>query len=202
MTIRIILAEDQSLLSSALAQLLGLEDDLEVIGTYGDGEEAFKHIKYEKPDIAVLDIEMPKQTGLEVAEEIDQQKLPVKTVILTTFANKNYFQTAVGAHVNGYLLKDIPSDDLIQSIHEVMAGKTIYSPELVSSILGDVDNPLSDKETQILAEIRKGSSTAEIAKALFLSNGTVRNYISSILSKLGAANRIEALNIAEKRKWL
>lgn len=202
MTIRIILAEDQSLLSSALAQLLDLEDDLEVIGTYGDGEEAFKHIKYEKPDVAILDIEMPKKTGLTVAEEIDQQKLPVKTIILTTFANKNYFQTAVGAHVDGYLLKDIPSDDLIQSIHEVMAGKTIYSPELVSSILGDVDNPLSDKETQILAEIRKGSSTAEIAKALFLSNGTVRNYISSILSKLGAVNRIEALNIVEKRKWL
>ena len=202
MTIRITLAEDQSLLSSALAQLPDLEDDLEVIGTYGDGEEAFKHIKYEKPDVAILDIEMPKKTGLTVAEEIDQQKLPVKTIILTTFANKNYFQTAVGAHVDGYLLKDIPSDDLIQSIHEVMAGKTIYSPELVSSILGDVDNPLSDKETQILAEIRKGSSTAEIAKALFLSNGTVRNYISSILSKLGAANRIEALNIAEKRKWL
>ncbi|MBU9790250.1 response regulator transcription factor [Lentilactobacillus sp. IMAU92037] len=202
MTIRITLAEDQSLLSSALAQLLDLEDDLEVIGTYGDGEEAFKHIKYEKPDVAILDIEMPKKTGLTVAEEIDQQKLPVKTIILTTFANKNYFQTAVGAYVDGYLLKDIPSDDLIQSIHEVMAGKTIYSPELVSSILGDVDNPLSDKETQILAEIRKGSSTAEIAKALFLSNGTVRNYISSILSKLGAANRIEALNIAEKRKWL
>lgn len=202
MTIRITLAEDQSLLSSALAQLPDLEDDLEVIGTYGDGEEAFKHIKYEKPDVAILDIEMPKKTGLTVAEEIDQQKLPVKTIILTTFANKNYFQTAVGAYVDGYLLKDIPSDDLIQSIHEVMAGKTIYSPELVSSILGDVDNPLSDKETQILAEIRKGSSTAEIAKALFLSNGTVRNYISSILSKLGAANRIEALNIAEKRKWL
>jgi two-component system response regulator DesR len=185
-----------------LAQLLDLEDDLEVIGTYCDGESAFNHIKYEKPDVAVLDIEMPKKTGLEVAKQINDQKLPVKTIILTTFANKNYFETAVKAHVRGYLLKDIPSDELIQSIHEVMAGKTIYSPELVSSILGDVNNPLSKKETQILTEIKKGRSTAEISQALYLSNGTVRNYISSILSKLGAANRIEALNIAEKRRWL
>lgn len=202
MTIRIILAEDQSLLSSALSQLLNLEDDLEVIGTYSNGEDAYSHIKYELPDVAILDIEMPKKTGLEVAEQISQNQLDVKTIILTTFANKQYFQTAVKANVKGYLLKDIPSDELVQSIREVVEGKTIYSPELVSSILGDVANPLTTKETQILREIHKGESTAQIASTLFLSNGTVRNYISSILSKLGAANRIEALNIAEKRNWI
>lgn len=202
MAIKIILAEDQSLLSSALAQLLNLEDDLDVIGTYADGQAAWQHIKYDHPDVAILDIEMSKQTGLQVAETIHSEKLPVKVIILTTFANKQYFETAVQAKVNGYLLKDIPSDELIWSIHEVIAGKTLYSPELVTSILGDVTNPLSQKETQILKEISLGKSTSEIAKALYLSGGTVRNYISAILSKLGAVNRIEALNIAEKHRWM
>ena len=152
--------------------------------------------------MAILDIEMPDLSGLDVAQQIHLLKLPIKVIILTTFANAEYFAQAVAAKVNGYLLKDNPTDQLVKAIHEVLDGKTIFSPELVSTIISAEQNPLTKRELDVLREIKTGKSSKEIARAVFLSEGTVRNYISSILSKTGTSSRIEALNVAEKNKWI
>ncbi|MFD1418262.1 response regulator transcription factor [Companilactobacillus keshanensis] len=198
----IYLAEDQEMLNTALATLLGLEDDLEVIGTATDGQTALSEIISKKPEIAILDIEMPKLSGLDVAEQIKILDLPTKVIILTTFARATYFEQAVKANINGYLLKDNPTDQLVKTIHEVLDGQTIFSPELVTTILSAEKNPLTKRELDVLKEIKIGKNSKEIAKSVFLSDGTVRNYISSILSKTGASSRIDALNIAEKNKWI
>ncbi|EEI24385.1 response regulator transcription factor [Lentilactobacillus hilgardii] len=199
--ITLYLAEDQSMLSSALAQLLNLEDDLKVLGTSGDGQTAWLDINRLKPDIAILDIEMPKATGLDVADDILAAHLATKVIILTTFAQKAYFARAVKAKVSGYLLKDSPSDDLVTAIRNVMTGQTIYDPELVRNMVNAADNPLSDQEMVVLKSAADGDTTKEIAEKLFLSNGTVRNYLSAIFSKLGVHNRLEAVNMAKNNKW-
>ncbi|MDG3061943.1 MULTISPECIES: response regulator transcription factor [Lacticaseibacillus] len=200
--ITLYLAEDQSMLNSALTQLLDLEDDLHVLGSSGDGATAWQDIQQLKPDVAILDIEMPKLTGLDVADKIHESDLPTKVIILTTFAQKAYFERAVAAKVNGYLLKDSPSDDLIAVIRKVMTGQTIYAPELVTNMVTAESNPLTDRELAVLAEVASGLSSKQIAASLFLSEGTVRNYLSAIFSKLGVHNRIEAVEVAKRNKWL
>ncbi|KRK13919.1 CitB family DNA-binding response regulator [Lacticaseibacillus zeae DSM 20178 = KCTC 3804] len=200
--ITLYLAEDQSMLNSALPQLLDLEDDLHVLGSAGDGATAWQDIQRLKPDVAILDIEMPKLTGLDVADKIHESDLPTKVIILTTFAQKAYFERAVAAKVNGYLLKDSPSDDLIAVIRKVMTGQTIYAPELVTNMVTTESNPLTDRELAVLAEVASGLSSKQIAASLFLSEGTVRNYLSAIFSKLGVHNRIEAVEMAKRNKWL
>lgn len=200
--IKIILAEDQKMLNSALTMLLNLEADLNVIDSFTDGQIAWQQIMRQQPDIALLDIEMPHLTGLKIAEKINAQKLATKVIILTTFANKSYFEQAVAAQVNGYLLKDHSSEDLISSIRAINDGQTIYDPELVQSILSEVANPLTRQEQNVLQKMASGSDTAEISTSLYLSRGTVRNYISAILSKLGARNRIEAIKVAHENHWL
>lgn len=200
--ITLYLAEDQSMLSSALAQLLDLEDDLKVLGTSGDGQTAWLDISHLKPDIAILDIEMPKATGLDVADDILAAGLKTKVIILTTFAQKAYFERAVKAKVGGYLLKDSPSDDLVKAIRQVMVGQTIYDPELVRNMVNASDNPLTQQEMAVLKAAADGETTKGIADKLFLSNGTVRNYLSAIFSKLGVHNRLEAVNLAKNNKWL
>ncbi|WP_125715163.1 response regulator transcription factor [Companilactobacillus kedongensis] len=198
----IYLAEDQEMLNSALSALLDLEDDLQVIGTATDGETALKQIIDLKPNIAILDIEMPKLTGLEIAKQLRIIKQDIKIIILTTFAQASYFEQAVSSRVNAYLLKDSPTDDLIETIQNVLEGKTIFAPELVTNIISSEKNPLTKREIDILKEINLGLSSQEIAQKVFLSDGTVRNYISSIFSKTGTHSRIEALNIARKNKWI
>lgn len=200
--IKIILAEDQKMLNSALTMLLNLEADLNVIDSFTDGRIAWQQIMQQQPDIALLDIEMPHLTGLKIAEKINAQKLATKVIILTTFANKSYFEQAVAAQVNGYLLKDHSSEDLISSIRAINDGQTIYDPELVQSILSEVANPLTRQEQNVLQKMALGADTAEISTSLYLSRGTVRNYISAILSKLGARNRIEAIKVAHENHWL
>ncbi|ERL65239.1 response regulator transcription factor [Schleiferilactobacillus shenzhenensis] len=200
--IRLFLAEDQSLLNTALAQLLDLEDDITVVGTATDGQAAWAAISQLKPDLAVLDIEMPKATGLDVADLIQGAHLPTKVVILTTFAQSAYFQRAVKAGVAGYLLKDAPTDELVANIRRIMAGATVYAPELVQNMVTASTNPLSEREMDVLKAAANGQSTKEIAQTLFLSAGTVRNYLSAIFSKLGVANRMEAVNLAKRNKWL
>lgn len=200
--ITLYLAEDQSMLNSALTQLLDLEEDLHVLGSAGDGAKAWEDIQQLKPDVAILDIEMPKLTGLDVADKIHESDLPMKVIILTTFAQKAYFERAVAAKVNGYLLKDNPSDDLIAVIRKVMTGQTIYAPELVTNMVTAESNPLTDRELAVLAEVASGLSSKQIAASLFLSEGTVRNYLSAIFSKLGGHNRIEAVEMAKRNKWL
>lgn len=200
--IKIILAEDQKMLNSALTMLLNLEADLNVIDSFTDGQIAWQQIMRQQPDIALLDIEMPHLTGLKIAEKINAHKLATKVIILTTFANKSYFEQAVAAQVNGYLLKDHSSEDLISSIRAINDGQTIYDPELVQSILSEVANPLTRQEQNVLQKMASGADTAEISNSLYLSRGTVRNYISAILSKLGARNRIEAIKVAHENHWL
>lgn len=198
--IKVFIAEDQKMLNSALTSLLQLEENLEVVGTALDGEEALKGILKEKPDVAILDIEMPKMTGLKVAEAL--RSTDTKVIILTTFARQSYFERAVMNEVQGYLLKDSPTDKLTATIYGVMQGETIYDPELVRHVLRKETNPLTEREIEVLKCLSEGITTQAIAETVFLSPGTVRNYISSILSKTGARSRIEAVNVAKKHQWM
>lgn len=198
--IKVYIAEDQKMLNSALTSLLQLEENLEVIGSALEGETALKDIVSLKPDVAILDIEMPKMTGLEVAEAI--QSSDTKVIILTTFARQSYFEIAVAVQVLGYLLKDSPTDKLTEAINAVVNGETIYDPELVRHVLRKEKNPLTEREIEVLNCLAEGIPTQAIAETVFLSSGTVRNYISSILSKTGARSRIEAVNVAKKHQWM
>ena len=205
--VSIFLAEDQQMLNSALAMLLDLEDDFSVVGTETDGQAAFEKVITLKPDVAILDIEMPGLSGLEIAKQLRLMKLDIKIIILTTFARSKYFKDALAARVNGYLLKDSPSDSLVNAIKTIMNGDTVFDPKLVTSVLNTVDNPLvdnplTDREQEILAALKTCASTKELAHKFLLSEGTIRNYISSILSKTGTRSRLEAVNLAEKRNWI
>ncbi|MDR9852006.1 response regulator transcription factor [Paenibacillus sp. VCA1] len=199
--IRILIAEDQRLLRGALASLLDLEDDLEVVGQAGDGQEALSMILKMKPDVCLLDIEMPVQSGIEVAERLKLEGSPCRVIMLTTFARPGYFERAVKAGVSGYLLKDEPSDRLAESIRRVMQGHREISPELIFDSAAR-KNPLTARECEILQLIAAGKSASEIARSLHLSHGTVRNYISEILNKLDVKNRIEAISLAEGNGWI
>ncbi|MEH6889517.1 response regulator transcription factor [Bacillus sp. JJ864] len=199
--IRIIIAEDQRMLRGALGALLDLEDDIEVVGQAENGEEALQLIETLQPDISIMDIEMPIQSGLDVAETLRKQQSPCKVMILTTFARPGYFERAMKANVQGYLLKDSPSEDLAAAIRNVMNGKREISPELMFGLWQE-QNPLTDREKEVLLLAKEGKTTNEIAKILYLSSGTVRNYISDVLTKLDAKNRIEAIGIAEEKGWI
>jgi len=199
--IRILIAEDQSMVLGALSALLDLEDDLEVIATAENGEIAFKKAQQLDIDIVLTDIEMPHMTGIELAQALQQAKHPAKVMILTTFARSGYLRRAMDAGVKGYLLKDAPSDSLAQAVRQINQGKVIVAPELITQAWGEVD-PLTDKERKVLRLAFEGKSTEQISKAIFLSTGTVRNYLSEASSKLGATNRIEAARIAKQNGWL
>lgn len=200
--ITLYLAEDQSMLNTALSQLLNLEDNLEVLGSATNGKHALAEIQRLQPDVAILDIEMPMMSGLKVAEVLHNKQLATKVIILTTFAQKTYFEKAVEVEVDGYLLKDSPSDDLIETINKVMMGRTVYDPELVVTALSSNKNPLSKREMSVLKAAASGDATKVMAQKLFLSEGTVRNYLSAIFSKLGVHNRLEAIEVAKKNKWI
>ncbi|AVV99161.1 two-component system response regulator, LuxR family [Lactiplantibacillus plantarum] len=200
--ITLYLAEDQSMLNSALTQLLELEDDLHVVGSAVDGINAWQELQELQPDVAILDIEMPGMTGLDVADQLASSQLATKVIVLTTFAQRRYFERAVKANVAGYLLKDSPSDDLIDAIRAAMTGRTIYAPELVANMLSADNNPLTERELAVLVEAEKGLPTKTIAANLYLSAGTTRNYLSAIFSKLGVHNRLEAIHVAKANQWL
>ncbi|MEE6451015.1 response regulator transcription factor [Gottfriedia acidiceleris] len=196
--IRIVIAEDQRMLLGALGSLLNLEDDMEVVGQASNGEEAVKLVKQLQPDICIMDIEMPSKTGLEAAEELIP--FDCKVIILTTFARSGYFQRALKAGVKGYLLKDSPSEELASSIRSIIAGKRIYAPELMDDVYAE-ENPLTDREKEVLELVADGKNTQEIADELSLKTGTVRNYISMILDKLEVKNRIEAIKQSKEKGW-
>lgn len=197
---KLLVAEDQSMLRDALCQLLLMEDDVDDVLQAGDGEEAIEQIKNESIDVAILDVEMPKKSGLDVLEWIREHK-DLKVIIVTTFKRVGYFERAVKAGVDAYVLKDRSTSELMSTIHTVLAGKKEYSPELMESMISQ-DNPLSPQEKRILQLISLGKSNQDIADTLFLSNGTVRNYTSSIFNKLSANNRVEAVRIAKDKGWL
>jgi two-component system response regulator DesR len=196
--IRIVIAEDQLMLLGALASLLDLEEDMQVVGRAKNGEEAVQLVHLHKPDICMMDIEMPLKSGLDAADEL--KGLDCKVIILTTFARSGYFERALKAGVDGYLLKDSSSDELANSIRNVMAGRRIYASELVGEAYGQA-NPLTDREKEVLSLIADGKNTKEIAGELFLTNGTVRNYVSTILDKLDVSNRIEAIKRFKEKGW-
>jgi two-component system, NarL family, response regulator DesR len=196
--IRIVIAEDQRMMLGALGSLLNLEEDLEVVGKASNGEEAVSLVRRLQPDICMMDIEMPEKTGLEAAEELKGEGC--KVIILTTFARSGYFQRAIKAGVKGYLLKDSPSEELASSIRLVMEGKRIYAPELMDDMYSE-ENPLTDREKEVLELVADGKNTKEIADELMLKTGTVRNYISTILDKLEVKNRIEAITHSKEKGW-
>ncbi|MED3996705.1 response regulator transcription factor [Peribacillus frigoritolerans] len=198
--IRIVIAEDQRMLLGALGSILDLESDMEVVGKASNGEEAMNLVNQLKPDICITDIEMPVKTGLDVAEEIKDQGHQCKVIILTTFARPGYFERARKAEVGGYLLKDSPSEELANSIRVIMDGRRIYAPELVDMAFEE-ENPLTERECQVLKLIADGKTTKEIASQLYLTNGTVRNYISVILDKLEVSNRVEAIVRFKEKGW-
>lgn len=198
--IKIVIAEDQGMLLGAMKSLLNMEDDMEVIGLAQNGEEAVKQVRELRPDICIMDIEMPVKTGLDAAEILKDDDC--KIIILTTFARPGYFERARKAGVRGYLLKDSPIEELVNSIRVIMDGRRIYAPELVDFVYeDDSENPLTERESQVLELVAEGKTTKEIASELFLSAGTVRNYISTILDKLGVGNRIEAIQRFRDKGW-
>ncbi len=199
--IRLVLAEDQAMVRGALAALLRLEVDLDVVAEAGDGEAAWKAVQLHQPDLLVTDIEMPWLTGLELAQRVQASGLATRVVILTTFARSGYLRRALEAGVRGYLLKDAPSEQLAAALRHVHAGGRSIDPQLAVAAWGDED-PLTERERQVLRLAGEGVKSAEIAERLSLSQGTVRNYLSEAIGKLGAANRIEAYREARNKGWL
>ena len=198
--IRIVIAEDQGMLLGAMKSLLSMEEDIEVVGLAKNGEEAIQLVNELQPDVCIMDIEMPVKTGLDAAEALRGSEC--KIIILTTFARPGYFERARKAGVRGYLLKDSPIEELVNSIRIIVDGRRIYAPELVDFVYeDDSENPLTERESQVLELIAEGKTTKEIAAELFLAAGTVRNYISTILEKLGVGNRIEAIARFKEKGW-
>jgi two-component system response regulator DesR len=199
--IRVLLAEDQAMVRGALSALLSLETDIEVLGSAPDGEAAWRELQRLKPDILVTDIEMPGLTGLELAQRVQRHELPVKVVILTTFARPGFLRRALDAGVCGYLLKDAPAEQLADAIRRVRHGGRAVDPQLAMDAWSESD-PLNDRERQVLRLAGDGLSAGDIATLLNLSAGTVRNYLSEAIGKLGATNRIEASRLARQKGWL
>ena len=199
--IRVLIVEDQRMLRSALSALLALEDDIDVVGSAGDGLEGIELTQELQPDVVIADIEMPKKTGLELADWIKEKKLATRVIIVTTFARSGYLRRALDAGVAGYLLKDSPEDVLPNAIRTVFRGGRTIDPELATQAWSESD-PLTNRERQVLRLSAAGLSNAQIATDLSLNDGTVRNYISEAISKLGANNRIDAARIARDKGWL
>jgi two-component system response regulator DesR len=200
--IRIVLAEDQGTVRDALAILLGLQPDLEVVATVARGDEALGVALAVRPDIAVLDIEMPSMDGLEAAAHLHERLPDCKVIILTTFGRPGYLRRAIKAGVRGFLVKEAPAAQLALAIRRVMAGERVVDPALATAALSEGDSPLTEREHAVLAATARGESIAAIARSLHLSEGTVRNYLSEAIQKLGAQNRVEAARIAEQQGWL
>ncbi|MFN2460557.1 MAG: response regulator transcription factor [Candidatus Velthaea sp.] len=199
--IRVVLAEDQSLVRGAIAALLTLEDDLDVVAQAADGDDALRFVAQLHPDVLVTDIEMPRKTGLELAAEAARLRLRTRVIIVTTFARSGYLRRALDASVAGYLLKDRPAGELAAAIRTVHAGGRVIDPSLALDSWTERD-PLSDRERTVLRLAGEGMTSSAIAGTLHLSEGTVRNYLSEAIGKVGGANRIEAARIARERGWL
>ncbi|HXC82930.1 MAG TPA: response regulator transcription factor [Trebonia sp.] len=200
--IRVLLAEDQAMIREALAALLSFEDDIEVVAQVGRGDEVVKAALAASPDVALLDIEMPGMDGLAAAAALRQTSPDTKIVILTTFGRPGYLRRAMESGVSAFIVKDSPADKLAQTIRQVRDGQKVIDPDLAAAALSEGASPLTPRERDVLAASRDGAAIAEIAAALYLSEGTVRNYLSACIQKTGARNRTEALRLAEERGWL
>ena len=199
--IRIIVAEDQGMVLSALARLLALEPDIEVVGRASDGLAAWRLLNELAADLLVSDIEMPGLSGLDLAQKIKAQGLPVQVLIVTTFGRPGYLRRALDAGVRGYLLKDQPSEELVAAVRRIAAGQRVIAAQLAEAAWSE-PNPLGERERSVLRLAEEGKGNKEIARLLGLSPGTVRNYLHEAAQKLGAANRVEATRIARASGWL
>ena len=199
--IRVLIAEDQAMVAGALSALLGIEPDIEVIGTAGNGREALEASRKLQPDVLLTDIEMPEMTGLELAAAVRSEGPLPRVIILTTFARPGYLRRALQAGASGYVLKDAPSSRLADAVRRVHAGGRAVDAELAGEAWSEAD-PLTDRERQVLRLASEGRSGPEIAADLHLSEGTVRNYLSEAISKLGGRNRVDAARIARAKGWL
>jgi len=199
--LRVLLAEDQAMVRGALSALLNLEPDIDVVGACADGEAAWLALQQLKPDLLVSDIEMPKLSGLELAARIAERGLKTRVVIVTTFARAGYLRRALDAGVVGYLLKDAPAEQLAEALRKVRRGARVIDPQLALEAWSEPD-PLNERERRVLRLAGEGVASADIAAQLHLSHGTVRNYLSEAIGKLGAANRIEAYRMARQKGWL
>jgi two-component system response regulator DesR len=200
--IRVLLAEDQTMVRGAMAALLTLEGDIEVVAEVGRGDEVAPAALAARPDVALLDIEMPGEDGLTAAAALRAQLPSCRVVILTTFGRPGYLRRAMESGAVGFLLKDAPASQLASAIRRVVAGERVVDPTLATAALSEGNNPLTERERDVLAAATSGASIAEIAASLVLSEGTVRNYLSVAIQKLGAHNRVEAARIAEQKGWL
>lgn len=200
--IRAVIAEDQSMVRGALVALLSLEPDIEVVADVASGDTAVEAVVRERPDVVLLDIEMPVMDGITAAREIARRAPGCKVLILTTFGRPGYLRGAMDGGALGFLVKDAPASELADAIRRVMRGERVIDPDLAMAALSGGPNPLTDRQREVLRLSLGGASIAEMAHALFLSEGTVRNYLSEAISKLDARNRTEAARIAEERGWL
>jgi two-component system response regulator DesR len=200
--IRVLLAEDQAMVRGALAALLSLETDIEVVAEVERGDEVVPAAVAAHPDVALLDIEMPGIDGLQAAAELRARLPSCRVLILTTFGRPGYLRRAVESGVSGFVVKDAPAEQLAGAVRRVVAGERVIDPELALAALGEGGNPLTPREREVLAASAHGASITEIASNLFLSEGTVRNYLSEAIQKLEARNRVEAAHIAREKGWL
>ena len=202
MTIRILLVEDQAMVRGALAALLSLEGDMEIVAEVASGEEVLPTAQVVHPDIALLDIEMPGGDGLSAARVLYDNMPACRTIILTTFGRTGYLKRAMESGAAGFLLKDAPSAELAAAIRRVMKGERVIDAALAASALSERGNPLTDREHDVLVASVDGATIKDIANSLYLSEGTVRNYLSTAIQKLGVRNRVEAVRLAEQKGWL
>jgi two-component system response regulator DesR len=200
--IRLLLADDQELVRTALAALLTLEEDFEVVATVGRGDEVVAAAKAHRPDVALLDIQMPGIDGLAAAAVLAQELPECRSLILTTFGRPGYLRRAMESGARGFVVKDAPAEQLSDAIRRVAAGERVVDPALAADTLAHGTSPLTPRERDVLVAARSGTSVAEVAKALFLSEGTVRNYLSAAIAKTGGRNRAEAIRQADERGWL
>ena len=202
MTIRILLADDQALVRSALAALLELEDDFEVVAQVGRGDEVVAAARDQHPDVALLDIEMPGLDGLAAAAALSQEVPTCRVIIVTTFGRPGYLRRAMESGALGFVVKDAPAEQLADAIRRVSRGLRVVDPALAAATLAGGVSPLTARERDVLVAARDGATVADIAGRLFLSEGTVRNYLSAAIAKTGVRNRVEAVRVADERGWL
>lgn len=202
MSIRIVIADDQALVRGALAALLSSEEDIEVVGSAGDGAQAIRMADELEPDVCLVDIQMPYIDGIEAAQQIIATGKGTRVLIVTTFARPGYLRAALDAGASGFIVKDAPAEELAQAVRRVNAGLRVVDPELAQESLFEGSNPLSEREQQVLRLAAGGQPTSAIASEVFLSVGTVRNHLSAAIGKTGGANRAQAVRIAQNKGWI
>jgi two-component system, NarL family, response regulator DesR len=202
MTVRVLLAEDQAMVRGALSALLSLEEDVEIIAEVARGDEVVPAALDSLPDVALLDIEMPGGDGLSAAAALKERLPSCRVVILTTFGRAGYLRRAMESGALGFLLKDAPASELAAAIRRVVSGERVVDPGLAAAALSEGESPLTEREREMLSASANGATIEDIAAKLYLSEGTVRNYLSTAIKKLGARNRVEAARRAERKGWL